>query len=359
MDSKKKLFLILFAVFLLIVVGLCLFSFVVYKENFGVRYETYELAMFRLSDFASLQCDEMQFVSNKGQKLQGYLYHSGSNQRGLVLLAHGYGGGGHNTYMDAANYFATHGYYCFCYDATGTDKSEGEAMGGLPQGIIDLHNALAFVKTLPQLESLPIVLFGHSWGGFCVGSVLNFQDDIKAVISVSGFNRATDLVEYQGKRIAGAGIYAMLPVLKLYERFAYGKYAKATALEGFTKSDCPVMILHSRDDEVVPMSYGYDEYYAKFKDNQRFTFVAFQDKGHNDILIDKNNTYNAELNDLIYKWRDGLDFDYTKPENKERYAKLKADFIHQHLDREKWATRLDEKLFDEFLEFYDRAIGEK
>ena len=125
----------------------------------------------------------------------------------------------------------------------------------------------------------------------------------------------------------------MLPVLKLYEGFTFGKYAKVTALNGFAKSDCPIMIIHSSDDEVVTMTYGYDEYYAKFKDNERFTFVHFEDKGHNDILNDKNNTYNDELNNQIYKWRDGLDFDYTKPENKEYYAKLKADFLHKHIDR--------------------------
>lgn len=148
----KKFFIIIAIIFVLLLVAVCVFSFIAYNKNFGVRVETYEPSMFRVSDFEGLQCDEMQFVSDKGQKLQGYLYHSGSNQRGLVVLAHGYGGGGHNTYMDTANYFARHGYYCFCFDATGTDKSKGEAMGGLPQGVIDLHRALAFVKTLPQLD---------------------------------------------------------------------------------------------------------------------------------------------------------------------------------------------------------------
>ena len=61
-------------------------------------------------------------------------------------MAHGLGGGGHNSYMDCANYFARHGYYVFAYDATGNDESEGEGVGGLPQGVIDLDYAISFVE---------------------------------------------------------------------------------------------------------------------------------------------------------------------------------------------------------------------
>ena len=96
----KKFFIIIAIIFVLLLVAVCVFSFIAYNENFGVRAETYELSMFRVSDL--------------------WVY--------------------------------------------------------------------------------PIVLFGHSWGGFCVGSVFNFQSDVKAVISVSGFNRVTDLYdEYYAK----------------------------------------------------------------------------------------------------------------------------------------------------------------
>ena len=80
------------------------------------------------------------------QKLMGYMYSSGENQHGIIVIAHGFGGGGHNSYMDCANYFAHHGYYVFAYDATGNDESEDEGVGGLPQGVIDLEYAISFVE---------------------------------------------------------------------------------------------------------------------------------------------------------------------------------------------------------------------
>lgn len=57
--------------------------------------------------------EKYEFTSNKGQKLVGYNYYVDKNVKGIVIFAHGFGGGGHNSYMDCANYFAKNGYYVF------------------------------------------------------------------------------------------------------------------------------------------------------------------------------------------------------------------------------------------------------
>ena len=62
-------------------------------------------------------------------------------------MAHGFGGGGHNGYLNVVDYFTKNGYLVFTYDATGNDESEGAAVGGLPQGLIDVDYALRFVKS--------------------------------------------------------------------------------------------------------------------------------------------------------------------------------------------------------------------
>lgn len=74
------------------------------------------------------------------------MYSVGENQHGIIIMAHGFGGGGHNSYMDCADYFVNHGYLVFAYDATGNDESGGEGVGGLPQGVIDLDYAITFVE---------------------------------------------------------------------------------------------------------------------------------------------------------------------------------------------------------------------
>lgn len=356
MSKKKIILIILVCLIIFIIIGWWAFCVQMYNDNFNVRGDSYTPLMLRVEDFEGLKCTEYTFPSDKGQKLAGYLYSAGEDQHGIVVLAHGFGDGGHNSYMDVANYFAKNGYYVFCYDATGCDKSEGEGVGGTPQGVIDLDHAISFVEENKDIPDLPIVLFGHSWGGYCVCNVLNFHPEVKAVIECSGFNRASDMFESGGKSQAGGVIYTMTPFIRIHERFKYGKYALHTAMDGFEASDAAVMVVHSADDDVIGIEYGYDKYYEKYKDDPRFTFIRFEDKGHNEILNDQSNTYKDELNAEFDKWLKTLDYDYNAEANKERFKKDKAEYLTENLDHARWSSRLDEELFAQFLEFYNKAI---
>ncbi len=354
---KKKILIIFLCIIILAIGAWGVFCVKIYDENFNVRGDSYKPLMLRVEDFDGLECTEYTFPSDRGQMLAGYLYSAGEEQKGTVVIAHGFGGGGHNSYMDAANYFAQHGWYVFAYDATGTDKSEGEGVGGVPQGVIDLDHAISFVEADEALSGLPIVLFGHSWGAYSVCSVLNYHPEVKAVIECSGFNSSSDMFESGGKSQAGDLIYAMTPFVKIYERFKYGKYAKNTAMDGFESTEAPVMVVHSADDDVIGIGYGYDKYYKKYKDDDRFTFVRFEEKGHNDILNDPEDTYKDEFNAQFDQWLETLDYDYKAEENKERFTQEKAEYITQNLDHARWSSRLDEDLFASFLAFYEENIN--
>ena len=356
MRRSRKILIILLCVILLAVGAWGVFCVKMYDENFNVRGDSFAPLMLRLEDFDGLACTEYTFPSDRGQKLAGYLYSAGEDQKGIVVMAHGFGGGGHNSYMDAANYFAQHGWYVFAYDATGTDKSEGDGVGGVPQGVIDLDYAISFVEGDKDLSGLPIVLFGHSWGAYSVCSVLNYHPEVKAVIECCGFNRSSDMFESGGKSQAGDLIYTMTPFVRIYELVKYGKYARNTAMDGFAATDAAVMVVHSADDDVIEIGYGYDKYYAKYKDDPRFTFVRFEDRGHNDILNDPEDTYTDEFNAGFDQWRDALDYDYRAEENKARFTEEKAEYITENLDHARWSSRLDEELFDTFLAFYEGAL---
>lgn len=354
--SKKKRILsiiILSLIAVLIAVDWAV-TVIVYNDNFNQRFESYKPLMLNVDDFDGLQRTRYEFSSDKGQKLTGYLYHSGENQRGIVVMSHGFGGGGHNSYMNCANYFAEHGYYVFAYDATGNDESEGEGVGGLPQGVIDLDYAISYVEESGNFPKLPIVLFGHSWGGYNVCSVLSCHPEVKAVIACSGFNASSSLFKAEGKKQIGNVVYLILPFLNLYERMRFGGYAANTAMDGFSKSAAAVMIAHSMDDEVVPTEYGYDIYYERYKNDSRFSFIPLENKGHNCF---NDETYRSAFNAAFLEWRETLAYDYNAPENKERFSAEKAAYISQNLDRKKWSDSLDDTLLKKFANFYDSHIS--
>lgn len=353
--KKKVLAIVICIVAVLMIAGDWALSVMVYNENFNQRFESYEPLMLYVDDFDGLQRTKYEFSSDKGQKLTGYLYQAGENQRGIVVMAHGFGGGGHNSYMDCANYFAQHGYYVFAYDATGNDESEGEAVGGFPQGVIDLNYAISFLEDSGNFPELPIVLFGHSWGGYSVCGVLTYHPEVKAVIECSGVNNSADIFEAEGKKQVGEGIYLMMPFVKLHERIKYGDYALNSALDGLSASEAAVMVVHSADDNVAPIEYGYDMFYEKYKDNPRFSFVRFEDRGHS--YFNSDETYVDAFNAEFDKWLETLDYDYSAEENKARFTEDKADYIHNNLDREKWCNRLDVELFQDFVDFYDENLN--
>ncbi len=354
-NKKRKVLIVAVSIIVLLFAGWWTLCVKLYDANINIRCTSYEPRMLRVEDFEGLQCTEYSFPSDKGQLLTGYLYSAGEDQRGIVVFAHGFGGG-HNPYMASADYFAQNGYYVFAYDATGCDKSQGDGIGGTPQGVVDLEHAISFVESNDEIPELPIVLLGHSWGGYSVSNVLTYHPEVRAIIEVSGFNRASDMFESGGKSQAGAAIYAMTPFIRIHERNMYGMYATNTAMDGFDATDARIMIVHSADDDVIGIEYGCDKYYEKYKDDPRFTFVRFENRGHNEILLDPSDTYKEEFNAGFDEWLKTLDYDYTAKENIDRFTKDKAEYITEHLDHYRWSHRLDLDLYAQFLDFYDSAI---
>ena len=66
--------------------------------------------------------------------------------------------------------------------------SEGSGTRGLPQSALDLDAALDYIESDESLNSFPVFLMGHSWGGYAVTAVLNFDHEIAGSVSVAGYN---------------------------------------------------------------------------------------------------------------------------------------------------------------------------
>lgn len=319
----------------------------VYRDNFGQRFETYEPTARSIDEFEGLRLAECTFESDKGQKLAGYKYYRDNTPKGVVVMAHGFGGGGHNSYMDIADYFTACGYVVFAYDTTGCDKSEGDEVGGLPQGVIDLDYALRFVESSEEFKDLQIMLWGHSWGAYSVGSVLAYHPEVKAAIMVSGFDKSADMIEFQGREIAGDAIDFMLPHINKIEEEKFGKYASASCMAGFEKSDTAVMIVHSRDDGMVPYANSFQKFYDKYGDHPRFEFVSFEDKGHNFVY----GAYSA----IAYRDEFNRQFDEYMEATGGFTPEKKAQYLKENLDK-KQRYALDEELMKKMSDLYDNNL---
>ena len=61
-------------------------------------------------------------------------------------------------------------------------------MMGMAQSAIDLDAALTYIESNDELNGLPVLLYGHSWGGYAAAAVLGSDHDIKASVSISGYS---------------------------------------------------------------------------------------------------------------------------------------------------------------------------
>jgi pimeloyl-ACP methyl ester carboxylesterase len=191
---------------------------------------------------------EVRFNSDEN-KLQGFIY-GGTNDNGLIIISHGLGGTA-DAYFPMITYFVDKGWRVFAYNNTGVSGSEGENIRGLTQSVIDLDAALAYVKSSNELNNLPVMLVGHSWGGFAVCAVLSKKQNIRAVVSFAGYNTGSEVLKENVMSMIGGIYYTLYPQFWAIEKQLFGDMVKLTAIDGINKSGIPVMIVQCANDYVI------------------------------------------------------------------------------------------------------------
>ena len=129
------------------------------------------------------------------------------------------------------------------------------------------RDALASWRWLTETRGLAageIVIFGESLGG-AVACWLAARHTPRALIIASSFTSVPDL---------GAELYRFLPV-RLMSRFKYDTRACLTAVRA------PVLIAHSREDDIIPYAHG-ERLYAAANEPKQFLELR---GGHNDGFV--------------------------------------------------------------------------
>ena len=304
---KKAAIIVSVSLVVLLVILPMVAAFSVYGVLFREQPETNTDVKLLLSDFPGLSSRRYEFESNSGQILVGYSYEYGDVPHdALVIMAHGLGSEVQQDSIEIAEFFAQNGFSVFVYDATGYGESEGRSSKGFPQGIIDLSAAIDFAESCSDFKDLPIVLYGYSWGAYSASSVLIYHPEVKAAASISGFNNALDLIESKGRSFGGAVSLIGMPYFRLIENARFKDYAGDSSMEGFEGSDAEIFIVHSLDDKNISPKDGYDLYFERFSGTERFTFVEFEDRGHDPMHFPGVFEENS-LSDISPKEKSALD----------------------------------------------------
>jgi hypothetical protein len=223
-----------------------------------------------------LEFEEAAFTSPDGVRITGW-YVPAPNARYTILFCHGNAGNiAHR--LDSVHLFHRLGLNCLVFDYRGYGRSEGK-----PGERGSYRDARAAFDWLTEGKGIPaerVVLFGRSLGG-SVAAHLATQIQPAALVVENAFTSYPDIA---------ARCYPYMPV-RPFALF------RLNTLASVRKVSCPVMVVHSRDDRLVPFRHGQKLFKAA---NEPKKFVVTHG-GHNDSFLVSGDLYREA-------WRDWTQF---------------------------------------------------
>ncbi len=217
-----------------------------------------------------LPFEAVTIATGDGEKLAAW-WVPAAGARGTVLIFHG-NAGNISHRLDYLAMFHRMSYATLIVDYRGYGQSTGSPS---EEGTYrDAEAAWRWLTVERGVKAGDIVLFGESLGG-AVAAWLAARVTPRALILASTFTSVPDL---------GAQVYPFLPV-RLISRFSYDTRAALQALKA------PVLIAHSREDDIVPYAHGQALFVAASEPKQ---FLEMRG-GHNDGFIFMRQEWVAQL----------------------------------------------------------------
>ena len=223
-----------------------------------------------------LAYEEVLFEAADGVQLAAWYVPSEAG-RGVVLFSHG--NGGNISYnLPFVEILHRVGLSTFLYDYRGYGRSEGQPS---EEGTYsDAAGAWRYLTEIRKIPAGQVLLYGQSLGG-PIAAKLAREKTSAALILDSSFTSFVDIAGHH---------YPFLPVRWL-ARFDYN------TLEHVRHVRCPVLVIHSPDDEIVPFGQGVALYEAAPGPK---AFVKLRG-GHNDALFMSAGAYREGIDGFLKK----------------------------------------------------------
>ncbi len=231
-------------------------------------------------------------------KLRGYTIIPRS-PAALVLIVHGVRSSS-DALEPVVKYFIQHSYAVMTFDGTASGRSEGDKTVGLQQQRYDIRAALDYIQSDPDISGLPLIMLGHSAGAYGV-AVETPKSGAVASICVSGFESPLKTMRFWAEHYAGALTNIEYPFLWIREYAAKGNEASESGAETLGRCDCPVLVVHGNNDEVIPLQISLYQAVAAAKPKKAETILVTDDRfnGHSNILVSGNHLNHDLLHQIL------------------------------------------------------------
>ena len=221
-----------------------------------------------------LDFEPLTLATRDGEQLDAWFVPADS-ARGVLVFCHGNAGNiAHR--LDSIRLFHDLGLSVLIFDYRGYGRSSGRPTEqGTYRDVDAARDYLVGPRGIPPNR---IILFGRSLGA-AIAADLASRQNAAGVILESAFTSVPDIA---------ATLYPWLPV-RWMSRYQYNTQKKLADIHS------PVLIVHSRDDEIIPYANG-ERLFAAARDSKQFLELR---GGHNDGFMVSGKDYVQGLDSFL------------------------------------------------------------
>jgi len=235
-------------------------------------------------DQLGLVYEDIDLKAADGVQLHAWFLPAKGPVRGTVYYLHG-NGENISTHIHSVRWLPDEGYNVLLLDYRGYGLSEGEA--ALPGALWDIKAGLQWLLEQRDVADKPLYLLGQSLGAslavYFAATDEQARQYLNGVVSDAAFTRYSDIVRHVAASNWLTWLFqypASWVVVKQYDPIDY--IARITPL--------PLLLIHSRGDEIIPYQYGEQLYQAavlpkQFLETRGFHGGTFNEASNRAVLL--------------------------------------------------------------------------
>lgn len=206
---------------------------------------------FKLIPELAVKAETGSFISRDKIKIT-YTRIKGDKKSPVVVFCHGNEGNmTRNDNQNKIKFLVQHGYEVFALDYRGFGKSSGEPdEKGLYK---DLDSFISYLNTQYKVPDDKIVLWGHSLGSAIVIDEAS-RRKFKGVITEGAFTSVKDMKDYRIEHKRNGNFIHLFMRDYIFNHMPITQ--KFSSKDKIAKIKSPMLIIHAKNDEMIPFEMG-------------------------------------------------------------------------------------------------------
>jgi len=217
--------------------------------------------------------EDVTLTAADGVKLSAW-YIPGTRPEAVIVV---HGLFAHKQYqLPIGSMLARYGYHVLLIDLRAHGESEGNEITFGYREALDVQAAVGYLQAQPEIERIGAV--GYSLGGAAVIHAAVTDEAIGPLVIISSYSSLADAVNDSFDKFCDLPKWIFAPLLvKTGERNLNIKIDQVDSARDLAAlSPRPILIMHSRDDNLFPVEHAYKMYQAAPAPKELFLMTGYE-----------------------------------------------------------------------------------